>query len=232
MRHVGDGIGLDEIIATGVAPTNDLESAIVATLPPGAYTAILSGKNNTSGVALIELYDLNSATTDSKLDNISTRAFVDVGSNVVIAGFILGGDSANDNVVLRGIGPSLPVSNPLADPTLELHNSGGALLASNDNCGASSLPPPDPLEPCIDISLAPGPARNRFRQPAHAEEQQEDPDRELKPSYVEAEAEQAPARNGHGGKAHVASWSALGALSRTSIDVSASSDVVRFGVRM
>ena len=78
-----------EIQATGIPPTDDLESAIIATLPPGAYTAILSGKDNTAGVALIEVYDLDQA-APSQLANISTRAFVDTGSNVVIAGFILG----------------------------------------------------------------------------------------------------------------------------------------------
>src|SRR6266480_2464256 len=91
-----------EIVATGLAPTNNLESAIAVTLNPGAYTAILQGKNNTSGVALVEVYDLNQAAA-SKLANISTRAFVSTGSNIMIAGFILGGNSADDSVILRGI---------------------------------------------------------------------------------------------------------------------------------
>ena len=81
-----------EILATGLPPTNDLESAIVAMLAPGNYTAIVRGKNNTSGVALVEVYDLNPS-NGSKLGNISTRAFCGLGSNIVIAGFILGNGS-------------------------------------------------------------------------------------------------------------------------------------------
>ena len=83
-----------EIQATGIPPTNDLESAIVATLAPGAYTAIVRGNGNTPGVALVEVYDLNQA-ADSKLANLSTRAFVSTGDNIVIAGFMLGNDSGD-----------------------------------------------------------------------------------------------------------------------------------------
>ena len=116
-------------------PTNDLESAICATLDPGAYTAIVRGKDNTSGVALVEAYDVDQAAA-SKLANISTRAFVSTGSNIVIAGFILGGNGGADRVVVRGIGPSLTavgVTNALANPTLELRNGNGALLVANDD---------------------------------------------------------------------------------------------------
>src|SRR5204863_4475566 len=94
------------IIATGIPPTNNLESAIDTTLNPGAYTAIVRGKNNTSEVALVEVYDLSQAVL-AKLANISTRAFVSTGDNIVIAGFVLGGDSGSDKVIIRGIGPSL-----------------------------------------------------------------------------------------------------------------------------
>ena len=90
----------DEIEATGIPPTNDLESAIVATLDPGAYTAIVRGNGNTSGVALVEVYDLNQG-ADAKLANLSTRAFVSTGDNIVIAGFLLSGDAANG---INGIG--------------------------------------------------------------------------------------------------------------------------------
>jgi len=142
--------------AIGLPPLNDLESAICATLNPGAYTAILSGKNNTSGVGLVEIYDAGPAA--SQLANISTRAFVSTGANVTIGGFILGG-GANSHIEIFGIGPSLAssgVSGVLADPTLELHDSSGAIVASNDNCGAVSIHPLDPAEACIDISLPPG----------------------------------------------------------------------------
>ena len=77
-----------EIQATGIPPTDDLESAIMATLAPGAYTAIVTGNGNTSGVALVEVYDLNQE-VDSKLANLSTRAFVSTGDDIVIAGFLL-----------------------------------------------------------------------------------------------------------------------------------------------
>jgi hypothetical protein len=124
-----------EIQATGLAPTNDLESAILATLPPGNYTAIVKGVNNGTGVGLVEVFDLAQA-ADSKLGNISTRAFVSTGSDIMIAGFILGGNTGSPNMILRGIGPSLSnfgVPNALADPTLELRDDNGALLRANDN---------------------------------------------------------------------------------------------------
>src|SRR5213079_2663021 len=109
-----------------------LESAFVGTLNPGAYTAIVSGKNNTSGVGLVEVYDLDQAAA-SKLANISTRAFCGTAGNIVVAGFILGNGSGMDNVIVRGIGPSLPVTNKLANPTLELRDSSGTLIRANDD---------------------------------------------------------------------------------------------------
>ena len=93
-----------EIVATTVPPSNDLESAIVATLDPGSYTAIVSGKNGGTGMALVEAYDLDN-TVDSQLANISTRGFVETGDNVMIGGFIVGGETSR--VALRAIGPSL-----------------------------------------------------------------------------------------------------------------------------
>ena len=156
------------IQATGIAPSNDLEAAIDITLNPGAYTAIISGKNNTSGVGLIEVYDLSQAVT-SKLANISTRAFVSTGNDIVIAGFILGSNTGSDRVIVRGIGPSLSatgVSNPLANPTLELRDNNGALLFANndwhDNAAqaaelvAAGLAPSNNLEAGIAATLPPG----------------------------------------------------------------------------
>lgn len=136
-------------------PINDLESAICATLDPGAYTAIVRGKNDTIGVGLVEIYDLGPVT--SQLGNISTRAFVGTGADVVIGGFILGGGNTT-HIHINGLGPSLAqfgISPVLADPTLELRDNNGALLASNDNCGESPLGIIAP-EACIDISLNPG----------------------------------------------------------------------------
>ena len=112
------------------------ESAIIADLPPGNYTAIVSGVNNMTGVALVEVYDL-SANTASILGNISTRSFVQTGDNVMIGGFIVQGTGAK-RVIIRAIGPELGappynIPNALANPTLELHNGTGDLIASNDN---------------------------------------------------------------------------------------------------
>jgi hypothetical protein len=157
------------IVASGIPPTNDFESAIDATLVSGNYTAIIKGKNNTLGVGLIEVYDLSQA-APAKLGNIITRAFVSTGANVVIGGFLLGGGSGNDRVAVRGIGPSLTaqgVPNALADPVLELRDGNGALLVSNNDWQdnpvqasellAAGLAPTNPLEAGIATTLPPGP---------------------------------------------------------------------------
>jgi len=150
-------------------PSNTLESAIFATLNPGPYTAIVRGKNNTSGVALLEVYDLNQAAA-SKLANISTRAFVSTGTDIVIAGFILGGHGGIDNVIVRGIGPSLTqfgARNALANPTLELRDSNGSLIRADNDwqddpaqatiIAAAGLAPANSRESGIAATLAPGP---------------------------------------------------------------------------
>ena len=119
-----------DIEATGLAPTNDLESAIIATLDPGLYTAVVNGKDGGTGVGLVEAYDLDQSVA-SQLGNLSTRGFVETGDNVMIGGFILGPDEAlNANVLVRAIGPSLTafgVTDALADPVLELHDANGTL---------------------------------------------------------------------------------------------------------
>jgi YVTN family beta-propeller protein len=123
-----------EIRSSGHAPRDARESAIIAELPAGNYTAIVRGVNETMGVALVEAYDL-SPDSNSLLGNISTRSFVQTNDNVMIGGFIVQGTQPK-RVILRAIGPELSqfgVPNPLADPTLELHDSMGALIASNDN---------------------------------------------------------------------------------------------------
>jgi hypothetical protein len=156
-----------EIKATFIPPSNLLESAIVATLAPGAYTAIVSGKNNTSGVALVEVYDLDHSPA-STLANLSTRAFVSTADNIVIAGFLVNA-VVNDRIAVRGIGPSLTalgVVNALANPTLELRDSNAALLVANNNwqddpaqaaeLTAAGLAPTNPLESGIAATLPPG----------------------------------------------------------------------------
>ena len=152
------------ILATGIPPTNDLESAIDTTLNPGAYTAIVRGKNNTSGVALFEVYDLSQAVL-AKLANISTRAFVSTGNDIVIAGFILGNNSGDDKIVVRGLGVA-GVPNPLANPTLELRDANGVLIASDNDwqddpaqaaeLTAVGLAPTNNLDAAIVATLPPG----------------------------------------------------------------------------
>jgi hypothetical protein len=125
-----------EIRATGLAPADDRESAIVRALLPGAYTAIMRGKAGASGIGLIEGYDLDSS-TDSIFANISTRGFVGTGDNAMIGGLIVGGNGGGVNVVIaRALGPSLSnagVQHALQDPTLELRDQNGVLIDSNDN---------------------------------------------------------------------------------------------------
>ena len=151
-----------EIVDTGLAPTDPLESALLVTLDPGAYTAIVSGANNGTGIGLVEAYDLD-RTTDARLANISTRGFVQTGDNVMIGGFIILG-SEDEYVIVRAIGPSLPLADTLADPLLELHNADGSILATNDNwrdtqeaeIEATGIPPVNDAESAIVSTLAPG----------------------------------------------------------------------------
>jgi glucose/arabinose dehydrogenase len=156
------------ITGAGLAPSSDKEAALIATLTAGNYSAIVSGKNGGAGVALAEVYDLDQA-ADSRLANISTRAQVGTGSNVLIGGFITGSKIGATRIAVRALGPSLQqfgIANPLPDPRLELRNANGALLASNDNWQSDSsqaalitsygLAPPNNLESAIAISLAPG----------------------------------------------------------------------------
>src|SRR4051794_15061312 len=150
------------IIDTTIPPTSDLESAIVATLPANGtgYTAIVSGVNGGTGIGVVEAYDLDRS-VDSTLANISTRGFVSTGDNVLIAGTIVLGP-ATRNVIVRAIGPSLPIAGTLADPTLELRDQNGAVLQANDNWVDSpnkqaiidtTIPPTNNLESAIVATL-------------------------------------------------------------------------------
>jgi len=125
---------VSDIQNSGHAPTAASESAIIANLQPGNYTAIVRGVNNPAGVALVEVYDLSPGATSS-LSNISTRSFVQTGEHVMIGGFIVQGTGRN-RVIIRAIGPELTqfgIPDALANPRLELHNGSGALIATNDN---------------------------------------------------------------------------------------------------
>ncbi|MDQ3117180.1 MAG: hypothetical protein M3Q86_11355 [Verrucomicrobiota bacterium] len=156
-----------EIIATGLAPTNNLESAILATLDPGNYTAIVRGVNGGTGVGVVETYDL-SEEVDSALANISTRGLVETGDNVMIGGIIVGPETApSGSILLRGIGPSLGafgIANPLANPTMEFRDVNGVLITSNDNwkstqqaaIEATGLQPTNDLEAAILATLGAG----------------------------------------------------------------------------
>ena len=124
-----------EIQATGIPPSDDRESALIAELNPGSYTAIVSGKDNTEGIGLVEVYDLNQGAS-SFLANIATRGFVDTGANVMIGGFIAGGSTSPVRVIIRAIGPSLNdqgVTNALQNPFLELFDGNGNPIRDNDN---------------------------------------------------------------------------------------------------
>jgi len=157
-----------EIEGTGLSPVNELESAIVRTLNPGAYTAIVGGKNDgDSGTALVEVYDL-SPTSASTLGNISTRGPVGGQSDVLIGGFIISGTTGSTRVLVRSIAPSLVsagLTNAMPDPTLELRDVYGTLIAANDNwkdgpqaeIEGTKLAPSNDLESAIITTLPSGP---------------------------------------------------------------------------
>ena len=151
---------VQDIMNSGLAPGDASESAIIADLAPGSYTAIVRGVNNTIGVALAEAYNL-STNTDSILHNISTRSFVQTGDNVIIGGFFVQGSTPR-RVIIRAIGPELGqygVQDPLANPTLELHDGTGALIARNDDWRTTiigGIITQDQVQDIINSGLAPG----------------------------------------------------------------------------
>jgi hypothetical protein len=161
-----DGASPDTIAQLGLAPGDDREPALLQGLGAGAYSVVLKGRNNTSGIGLIELYDVttNSATV-VKLANISTRGFVGTGDNVMIGGFILGGNGGK--VIVRAIGPSLAsagIGNALSDTLLSLRDGNGTELASNDDwkntqlaeIQATGIPPSNDRESAILTTLPNG----------------------------------------------------------------------------
>jgi hypothetical protein len=155
-----------EIQNSGLAPSNNFESAIIRTLDPGSYTAVLRDKNNAPGIGVVQVYDLDTA-ADAKLANISTRAFIEPGDNVLFAGIIGGGNGSQPKVLINARGPSLApfgVSNPIPDPVLELHDKNGALITSNndwqsdqkDAIAATGVGPSDAKESALLATLLPG----------------------------------------------------------------------------
>ncbi len=149
-------------IPVGLRPTDPRESAILTTLQPGGYTVIMAGNNATTGIGQVEVYDITSSVF-SELANISTRAFVGTGDAVTIGGFITRGGNDSTQVVIRGLGPSLPVPGPLPNPTLAIFNTNGQQIAANDNWRSSQqaeiiatgLAPTNDLESAIRVTLSP-----------------------------------------------------------------------------
>jgi hypothetical protein len=156
-----DAPNRQEIIDGAVAPLNDLESAILQDVQPGLHTAVVSGAGGGTGVGLVEVYDLGS-TQDSQLANISTRGRVLTGDSVMIGGLIITG-SAAQKVIVRAIGPSLPLNGMLTDPFLELFDANGNPMSSNNNwrdtqqseIEATGVAPGNDLESAIVTSLTP-----------------------------------------------------------------------------
>jgi hypothetical protein len=159
-----DSLNQQAIIDSTIPPKNDLESAILVTLAANnsRYTAIVRGVDNGTGTGVVEVYDLDTS-ANSKLANISTRGLVQGGDNVLIAGTIVVGQ-ASQKVIIRALGPSVPVPGNLADPLLELHDNNGALLEANDNWVDSpnkqaiidsTIPPTNNLESAIVRTLTP-----------------------------------------------------------------------------
>src|SRR5881394_2431833 len=152
-----------EVNASSLAPPNELESAIVRTLAPGAYTAIVDGNNGGTGTALVEVYDL-SPSSNSTLGNISTRGAVGPQSDIMIGGFIVSGTTGVTRVMVRTVAPSLAsagITDAMPDPTLELRDGNGTLIAANDNwregpeveIEKSNLAPTNDLESAVITTL-------------------------------------------------------------------------------
>lgn len=154
-----------EILQSGLAPTDNREAAIIRSLPNGNYTALLYGANNTQGIGLIEIYDLES-TVAGELGNLAVRGEVRTGNDVLISGLILGGATPK-RVLCRGVGPSIQAQLPgtLPDPTMELYDGNGVSMRANDNWGdapnaaeiqSTNLAPKNSKEPAILMTLSPG----------------------------------------------------------------------------
>jgi hypothetical protein len=156
-----------EALVSGLAPTDEREAALILTLQPGAYTAVVRGVTASTGVAVVEVYDLSVTNTGSKMANISTRGNIATAENVMIGGFIVGGTEVT-RVLVRAIGPSLTnsgIPGALSDPMLEVHDGSGTLLAQDDDWRMyqeqlliqAGLAPGDNRESALLLFLQPGP---------------------------------------------------------------------------
>jgi hypothetical protein len=156
-------------IPPGLQPRDPRESAILITLSPGAYTGVVHGKSGATGIGLVEVYDVSTASS-SHVVNISTRGLVQTDDNRLIGGFIIGNGNADTtmDVIVRALGPSLTeagIVNALADPFLDIRDRNGNSVASNDNwkddanaarVSESGLPPKDDVESALYLSLPGG----------------------------------------------------------------------------
>jgi hypothetical protein len=161
-----DASNAAQVTASGFAPSDTMEAAILVSLAPGPYTAIVSGVGGSTGIAIVEVFEVDAPA--SPLVNIATRGRVGISNNVLIAGLIIRG-TGPQQVVVRARGPSLTplgVTGALADPQLSLsQSSDGTVLGTNDNWGsasnaaalqASGFAPSDPAEAALLVTLAPG----------------------------------------------------------------------------
>jgi hypothetical protein len=153
-----------EIVSSKLAPSDDLESAIIADLAPGSYTAVVAGADNSVGTGVVDAYDLSGA-SPAKLANIATRGLIQPGDKLMIAGFIVA--NAPVKAVVIAVGPSLlqfGISNALPDTTLEVRNQDGSFVMQNDNWKSdqqqelenAGLHPSHDLEAAIIATLPPG----------------------------------------------------------------------------
>jgi hypothetical protein len=156
----------DELLASGLAPANDAEAAIVETMSPGAYTASMTAQDRGTGVGLLELYDAD-PTSSTHFTNLSARGLVGAGDDVMIGGFVVRGNGGQARLMVRAVGPSLAgsgITEPLGDPRLEIRDGNGALLAENNDWRetqeaeilGTSLAPSDERESAAMISLGSG----------------------------------------------------------------------------
>jgi hypothetical protein len=166
--ETGGVITSDQVTAiekSGIAPGDDSEPAILATLVPAAYTAIIRGRDNSGGIGLVEIYDLSQA-ANAKLANISSRGFLDAGDNAIIGGFIIT-PPRDARIIIRAIGPSLSqagITGSLQDPTLDLRDANGMRVMFNNDWQdtqkeeimRTGIQPTDPRESAIVVTLLPG----------------------------------------------------------------------------
>jgi len=130
-------------------PAGSADSALIATLPAGAYTAQVTGAGGTTGVALLEVYEVAPTSSTARLVNLSTRGMMGTGGDVMIPGFSVSAGTGSRTLLIRAAGPalaSLGLTGVLADPAISVVDASGNTLASNDNWGTPVGGAPDAAE--------------------------------------------------------------------------------------